>query len=324
MILAGDVGGTKTLLGLFERGPHRPTRTAVGSFPTAQFGSLGDIISAFLGAEGRSADRLEGACFGVAGPVVEGRAVLTNVGWAVMDADLRGGLGLDRVRLLNDLEATAWSLPVLAPLEFETLQDGEPTPHGNLAIIAAGTGLGMAIVLRQGETYQPIASEGGHADFAPATEREMALLESLNVGGGRVQWEDIVSGRGLVTLHRFTHTRPCAAVTTDLDAEIAPAAISAAALAHRCAACVEALDLFASAYGSAAGNLALTAVATGGLYVGGGIAPKVLSVLQGGRFMTGFTDRRRMRALLDGIPVRVILAPEAGLLGAATAALHST
>jgi len=317
MLLAGDIGGTKTLLALFERRPIRPIPIVVRSFPTMQFQSLGDMVAAFLTTEGLNSDRIEAACFGVAGPVLDGQARLTNVGWAVVAAEVRDRFAVQEVRLLNDLEATAWSVPVLDPTELEPLQVGRPGPSGNAAVIAAGTGLGMAILLRAGTTLLPVASEGGHADFPPRTPREVELLNALTAWFGRAQWEDIVSGPGLVNLYRFTHQTPCLVVPAALEASEKPSAISTAALEGRCPHCADALDLFTSIYGSAAGNLALTAVATGGVYIGGGIAPKILPALRTGRFMASFGSKAPMEHLLAGMPVHVILNPEAGLLGAA-------
>jgi glucokinase len=177
----------------------------------------------------------------------------------------------------------------------------------------------MSIAVDAGGVRIPVASEGGHADFAPTTGREVKLLEALVSERGRVEWEDLLSGPGLSTLHRFTHDRPCAAVPADLDTGARPAAISAAALEKRCASCVNALELFVAIYGSAAGGLALTAAATGGLYIGGGIAPKILPALVDGPFMAAFRNKPPMDDLLARMPVRVILNPEAALLGAATA-----
>lgn len=317
MLLAGDLGGTKTLLALFERRPLRPTPISVRSFATTEFQSLGDIVAAFLVMEELNADRIEAACFGVAGPVLEGRAQLTNVGWAVVAEEVRDRFGIREVELLNDLEAMAWSVGVLAPAELEILQRGERGHQGNAAIIAAGTGLGMAMLLRVGDRFLPVASEGGHADFAPRTPREVQLLQALTDWYGRAQWEDVVSGSGLINLHRFTHQTSCPAFPDSLEAGRKPSAISSAALEHRCPACVEALDLFVSIYGSAAGNLALTAAATGGLYIGGGIAPKILPALRPGQFMAAFRAKAPMEPLLSRMPVQIILNHEAGLLGAA-------
>ena len=317
MLLAGDVGGTKTLLALFERNPVRPQLVNVRSFPTTNFAHLSEIVDAFLKAEGLPPTGVEAACFGVAGPVLNGSAQLTNVGWSVEASDVSTRLGIRHVRLLNDLEAMAWSLAVLTPSELEVLQAGETATHGTVAIIAAGTGLGTAILLRAGGTFVPIASEGGHVDFAPRTPREIELLSAMLTTHRRVQLEDLVSGPGLIDLHRFTHAGPCPALPNGYDARAIPAAISTAALNGRCDDCEEALNLFVSIYGSAAGNLALTAAAIGGVYVGGGIAPKILPALRNGRFIEAFRNKSPMESLLARVTVQVILNHEAGLLGAA-------
>ena len=322
MILAGDIGGTKTLLALFERRPVRPVPIASRSFSTSQFHSLGDMVAAFLAAEQVTADRIDAAGFGVAGPVVDARSQLTNVGWAVAAAEVRERFTLQEVELLNDLEATAWSVSALTPAELETLQVGSGAPSGNAAVIAAGTGLGMAILVRAGASFVPVPSEGGHADFAPRTAREIQLLSALTEWYGRAQWEDIVSGPGLVNLHRFMHRTPCAAVSSTLEASNKPSAISTAALEKLCAQCVDTLDLFTSIYGSAAGNLALTAVAASGVYVGGGIAPKIVPALRSGPFLASFGAKAPMQGLLAQMPVHVIVNPEAGLLGAAVRMNH--
>lgn len=317
MLLAGDVGGTKTLLALFERHPVRPSLRNVQSFTTTNFANLSDIVATFLKAEGLSPNSVEAACFGVAGPVLNGSAQLTNVGWTVDASDVSTRLGIRHVQLLNDLEAMAWSLAVLTPSELEVLQAGETNAHGTVAIIAAGTGLGTAILHRAGGTFVPLASEGGHVDFAPRTPREIELLREMLTTHRRVQLEDLASGPGLLDLHRFTHTRACRAVPDGHDLAPTPAAISTAALEGRCDDCREALGLFVSIYGSAAGNLALTAAATGGVYVGGGIAPKILPALRDGRFIEAFRNKSPMESLLARVTVQVILNHEAGLLGAA-------
>lgn len=317
MLLAGDLGATKTLLGLFEPRPVRPVPAAVRTFATRDFRDLGDMVAAFLAAEGAAPDRIEAASVGVAGPVGEDRARLTNAGWMVAAADLTRRFGVGDVRLLNDLEATAWSLPVLGASELEVLQPGDAAPQGTLAIIAAGTGLGMALVVRSDGVYRPVASEGGHADFAPTSEREVALLRMLIADKGRAQWEDVISGPGLTALHRFTHAGPCAEVGEGIEAAGRPAAISRAAIESGCLECRDALDLFVAIYGAAAGNLALTAAATGGVYIGGGIAPRILPALRAGGFMAAFRRKAPMERLLARIPVQLILNPDAALLGAA-------
>jgi len=324
MILAGDVGGTKTLLGLFEPAAGaRPRRVAVRAYATAAFPDILAAIDAFA-AEVPDAGRVRTATLGVAGPVDSGRARLTNGAWTFDTTTLSRRLGGASARLLNDLAAMAHAVPVLHDDELATLQEGEPAPGGGAALIAAGTGLGEAALPRIDGRFRPAASEAGHADFAARTDREIALLRALRARHGRVRVEDVVSGRGLVALHGFTHAdRPCDAGVDGGPA--APSAISEAAQAGRCPACMDALEMFVDAYGAEAGNLALRTVATGGVYVGGGIAPKILPALRSGRFIEAFRDKAPMQALLARVPVRVILEDEAALLGAAVAAgAHAT
>lgn len=319
MLLAGDVGGTKTLLGLFEQRDPRPHLLAVHAYPTAAYASFTAILAAFTHDLGRS-PLIEAAAVGVAGPVLEGRARLTNVAWSAGEDDLRAFFGVTRARVLNDLEAIAHSAELLTPEEAVPLQHGTPHEGGNAVVIAAGTGLGEAYLHRVNGRLRPVPSEGGHADFAPRTDREIELLRMLRAEHGRAEVEHVLSGPGLVNLHRFTHGgRPCACVA-DVVADARAAAISEAAMASRCAACVEALEMFVDLYGAEAGNLALRGVATSGVYVGGGIAPKILPALQDGRFMAAFRAKGAMSALAARMPVTVIVNPATGLLGAAAAA----
>jgi glucokinase len=224
--------------------------------------------------------------------------------------------GVPRVTLLNDLQAMAYSIPVLQPSELHTLQEGEALRGGNIALIAAGTGLGEALLHNIDSRFVPSPSEGGHADFCARTEREVALLRHLTARYGRTDVEHVISGRGLVNIHRAVHSTPCA-VGVDLEDPLAPAAISAAALEHRCAGCVETLDLFVDAYGAESGNHALRSVSTGGFFIGGGIAPKILPALDTGLFMRAFLAKPPLEEMLQRMPVHVILHAEAGLLGAA-------
>lgn len=316
MILAGDVGGTKTLLGLFDPRPPRPQPIVARTFVTLDYRDLAAVIGAFRTDTGMADTAIEAACFGVAGPVVEQTARLTNVPWHVDARELAKSSGIGRVTLLNDLQAMAYAVPVLDPAELHVLQEGSPVADGNMALIAAGTGLGEALLHHVGGRFVPSPSEGGHADFAARTEREVAVLRNLVRQYGRAEVEQVVSGPGLVNLHRVTHTGPCAAVTDTSDRD-APAAITTAALERRCAGCTEALGMFVEAYGAEAGNLALRMVATAGLFVGGGIALKTLPALNDGRFMQAFRDKAPLGDMMTGIPVKVILNPEPGLLGAA-------
>ena len=323
MILAADMGGTKTLTGLFRRGGDRPELQVVREFATLDFDSLDEILTTFM--EETGVGRIEAVAVGVAGPVTGLVARLTNVPWLADLSPLADRLAGVPVELLNDLEAMAYAVPVLEPEELVILQDGMPSPTGNAALIAAGTGLGEALLHNVDGRFMPSASEGGHADFPARTPREFALAQELARIHGRVDVERVVSGPGLVNLFRFTHgggplESACEALPPDLDLVELPAAISTAALDGRCEQCGEALDMFVEAYGAEAGNLALRSVATAGIYVGGGIAPKILPALQDGRFMDAFLDKAPMSDLLRTVPVMVIRNPAAGLLGAAVRA----
>jgi len=319
MLLAGDVGGTKTLLGLFEPGAPRPVPRVVRTFDTQAFDSFAGILDTFAAAE---SDRfvVTAAAIGVAGPILGRRAQLTNVSWSV-DADhVRTRIDGAQVHLLNDLEAMAHAVDLLTPDEVAVLQEGSPDPDASAAVIAAGTGLGQAYLRRVGGRRHAFASEGGHADFAARNEREIELLRRLRERHGRAEVEHVLCGPGLVTLHGFTHRGGECSLVDDLSAPDAPAQISRAGLGRRCQGCAEALQIFVSAYGAEAGNLALRALALSGLYVGGGIAAKILPALQSGLFMDAFLAKEPMRELLSRIPVKVILNAEAALLGAAACA----
>jgi glucokinase len=317
LILAGDVGGTKTLLGAFDPLPARPRPVALRSYATTDFEGLAALVGAFIADEGVDGGAFDAACFGVAGPVIGDTAELTNVDVHIDAKELARTLNLRGVALLNDLQAMAHAVPLLKGRELETLQEGEALRGGNMALIAAGTGLGEALIHSVGGRFVPSPSEGGHADFAPRNEREIGVLRFLIDRYGRGEVEQVVSGQGLLNLHRFTHAgRPCPAVP-DEDEQMAPAAISAAGMERRCVWCVEALELFVDAYGAEAGNLALRSMSTAGVYVGGGIAPKILAALVDGRFLRAFRAKQPFDGLLTGMPVHVILNEEAGLLGAA-------
>jgi glucokinase len=333
MLLAADVGGTKTLLGLFARAPERPTRIEVGEFVTLDYSDLVPMIREFLKANGVEARAIDAATFGVAGAITDQVARLTNVPWLVDAAAITEAAGLRAVHILNDLEAMAHSVAVLEPEELAVLQQGIAQPTGNAAVIAAGTGLGEAFLHNVDGRFIPGASEGGHADWGARSPREIEMLTTLTRIYGRCSVEHILSGPGLVNVYQFTHdafgsrtflspaalvpARTCAGVGAMGDPADLPAAISRSALEKRCARCEEALDLFVQAYGAEAGNLALRTVATAGVYVGGGIAPKILPALESGAFVDGFRAKEPMSAFVATIPIAVILNSEAGLLGAA-------
>jgi glucokinase len=317
MLLAGDVGGTKTLLALFERGDRRPTPiSSTHSYATNSFTSFTEILDAFA-RDIHQPFRVDAAVIGVAGPVVADRAKLTNITWDIAGDEITARFGTPCVRLLNDLESMANSVEVLTPDEFELLQEGVVRGDGNAAVIAAGTGLGQAYLHRVNGRLMPLPSEGGHADFAARTDRELELIRMLREMYGRAEVEQVLSGPGLLNLHRFTHRGGECPMLEGVPASEAPARISQAGLGGRCQGCAEALRMFVTAYGAEAGNLALRGVATSGLYVGGGIAPKILPAIRGGTFMEAFLSKPPMAELLAKVPVKIILNPEAGLLGAA-------
>jgi glucokinase len=314
-VLAGDVGGTSTRLGIFERAP-RPALVATRTYGTRDFVSIEAMSAAFLRDVGVPSSSLIGACFGAAGPVIDGVATLTNTPVRVDARAIANSLGLARLSVLNDLEALAYAVPVLTSDETLTLQEGRADPSGSIAIIAAGTGLGEAVLHRIDERLVVKASEAGRSDFAARTERDIVVLRALTREFGRAAVEHVVSGPGLVNIHRALRPEGCDAQIDFTDKD-APGALAESATARRCTTCVEAMELFIDAYGAEAGNLALRVVATGGVYVGGGIAPKSLNWLKGGSFLSAFRAKAPFTALLETIPVRVILNAQAGLMGAA-------
>ncbi|HLG54958.1 MAG TPA: glucokinase [Vicinamibacterales bacterium] len=319
MLLAGDIGGTKILLGLFERADPRPVAHSIHSFPTSYFKRFADILDAFaLEVGGRFT--VHASALGVAGPVVNNQATLTNGGLKIAADDVSRRFAVNRVRLLNDLEAMASSVAVLTPEELVTLQDVPSAPDGCAAVIAAGTGLGQAYLHRANGRLTAVPTEAGHADFAARTDRELELVRMLRDLYGRAEVEQVLSGQGLVNLHRFTHRGGECTVIDDLESPETPAQISRAAMGGRCQGCAEALRMFVSAYGAEAGNLALRSMAMSGLFVGGGIARKILPAITSGGFMEAFRAKAPMTALVARIPVHVILNTEAGLLGAAVCA----
>ena len=325
MIIAGDIGGTKTNVALFDVGDGQINRPLVQqSFPSARHSSLEAILIEFV--ETHRPGRITHACFGVAGPVIRGRVEATNLVWTVSAEKLAGALGVPTVRLINDLEATAFGIGELKPDQLHTLNEGEGERRGHRALIAAGTGLGMAGVFYDGRAYHPMPSEGGHMDFAPRNEREFEMLSYLREKiGGRVSYERVLSGMGLLNIYSFLRDRGYGEEPAWLADEIRSgdpaAAVSRAALAGTSELAVATLDIFAAVYGAMAGNLALLLKSLGGLYVGGGIAPKIMPKLTDGTFMRNYGDKGRMSALVNSIPVRVILDDKTALYGAARCAL---
>ncbi len=326
MILAGDVGGTKIHLALynFESGQLRSVRDQ--KFPAHEFSSLDDVVNRFLSGDGNTsaAHRADiiAACFGVPGPVRDGRLKLTNLPWILDCRELSKTLSIQHIFLINDLEANGYGIPELTPENIFTLHAGDDPAIGNRGLIAAGTGLGQALLIWDGKQHRPIASEGGHCDFAARTTREVALLEYLHDKfNGRVSWERVVSGLGIKNVYEFL--RDVEKIDEPqwlrhrMQAEDPNAVIGQCAEDGSSSLCFETMKTFVSAYGAETGNLALKVLAIGGMYLGGGIAPKSVKTLQTGFFMQAFLDKGRLSPLLQSIPVRVILDDTCALLGAA-------
>lgn len=318
LVLAGDIGGTSTRLAYFDSNGGTLTPLVEKRFPSREAGSLEEIVSSFSAGQGLAAQR---ACFGIAGPVLQGRVRTPNLPWSVDGGELARILKLAAVQLINDLEANAYGIDLLGSDDLLFLNRGVSDPTGTIAVVSAGTGLGEALAYWDGTAHRPLRSEGGHADFAPRNELEAELLLFLRAEHGRVSTERVVSGPGLRNIYRFLrdgcHLPETAAVALAMRAGDPSAAITRAALAGECQLCDQTLDLFVSLYGAEAGNVALRTLATGGVYLGGGIAPKIIDRLKGPGFMLAFTSKGRLSPLLENIPVRVILNDRTALLGAA-------
>lgn len=320
MLLAGDIGGTKTRLGLFQpsEGPGAADVEAI--FPSQRYQSLEAIVREFLAQNHASVGH---ASFGVAGPVIGGRAKITNLPWVIDQRALSSALRIPHVNLLNDLEAIATSVPHLGRSDYTTLNQGRPDPRGCLAVIAPGTGLGEAFLTREGQRYSVHPSEGGHGDFAPRTPSELELLRELMLRMDHVSYEDVCSGLGIRNIHahlaRIAPDLPRAHAEELEAAEDPIPLIAKAALGGgaSCKTCARTFEMFTSILGAEAGNLALKVLATGGVYVGGGIPPKTLPLMESGTFMESFTKKGRMSEIMSNTPVHVITNPKVALLGAA-------
>lgn len=328
MILAGDVGGTKVHLALysFEQGQLKPRRDQ--KFPAGEFATLDDVVKRFLGAnDGHPAENLReivAACFGCPGPVRDGRLKLTNLPWTLDTRDLRTSLGIEHIFLINDLEANGYGIPELAPEAVHVLHPGDPSTVGHRGLVSAGTGLGEALLIWDAakRRHLPIPSEGGHCDFAARNESEIALLNYLRrTLNGRVSFERVVSGIGLKNIYAFLRDdqkmEEPAWLRDRMTSEDPNAVIGTCGEDGSSELCSRTLEIFAEAYGAEAGNVALKVLAMGGIYLGGGIAPKVLKTLGNGGFVKAFLDKGRLSPLLQAIPVRIILDDTCALLGAA-------
>ncbi len=318
MILAGDVGGTNTRLALFEMAGDHRRLVVEATFPSREHASLETVLRRFVSGQPRPVTL---ACFGIAGPVRHGRSEATNLPWVVDSRQLARELGLEKVGLINDLEANAYGIAVLGPKDTVVLNAGAPDAEGNAAIISAGTGLGEAGLYWDGRQHRAFATEGGHASFAPRNPLEMDLLRYLLTQFEHVSFERVLSGPGLLNLYRFLRDTGRGEepvwLADRLRRQDPSAVIAQVALDGESPLCAQALDVFVSLYGAEAGNLGLKVMATGGVYIGGGIAPKILRKLRDATFLEAFTGKGRMKPLLEAMPVRVILNDKTALLGAA-------
>jgi glucokinase len=348
MILAGDIGGTKTHLALFEWTTERAEPVRLETFHSADYTSLEEMLSEFLvppkpptpideleqakdegeapPAETRAEEpvKIDAACFGVAGPVIQNHSRTTNLPWVVDGAALAKQFEIPHVRLLNDLEAMAHGILLLRPDELVTLNAGTPPPQKQaIALIAAGTGLGECILFWDGTRYKPMPSEGGHADFAPNSDNEIELLRHVRSQYLHVSYERVLSGPGLYAIYEYvrdTKKNEPTWLMEKIKAGDPAAEIAEAGLKGHAEIATQTLDLFASIYGAEAGNLALKAMAINGLYLGGGMAPKLLSKLKDGTFMKAFINKGRYKRLMSNIPVHVVMNQRTGLIGAASTA----
>ncbi len=317
MILAGDVGGTKVDLALYDFIDGKLKQTRDKQYPAKEYSGLEEIVKEFIVSE-----KVTAACFGVPGPVRDGRLRLTNLPWTLDSRELGADLKINYVFLINDLQANGYGIAELGSDQVFTLSEGDARQLGNRALISAGTGLGESFMIWDGRDYVPYPSEGGHADFAPRDEDEVDLLRFLKQKyNGRISTERVVSGQGLSNCYEFLRevrgVDEPAWLAERMAAEDPNAVITELALAAKSEICEKAMDMFVSAYGAEAGNLALTILSVGGLYVGGGIAPRILEKLKDGTFMKAFTDKGRLSQLLVNTPVRVILESRTALMGAA-------
>jgi len=322
MILAGDIGGTKTALGLYREGPVLEDPVAKEIFSSQEHGSLEEITALFL--ERIRPAPIGSASFAVAGPIISGTASVTNLAWTVQAASLETALGVKKVRLINDVQAIACSVPVLGEKDLCTLRTGTAAAGGTIAVIAAGTGLGEAFLTWEGASYRSYPTEGGHSDFGPADERQAGLLSFMRRRRSHVSWEIVCSGIGIPNIYDYlsgtgdyencSHGREESGDVMDRTPVIIGAALGSSS---SCALCAATLDTFVSMLGAESGNLVLKTMATGGLYLGGGIPPRILEALEAGPFMDAFTSKGRLSPMMERVPVHVILNPDAALTGAA-------
>ena len=324
MILAGDVGGTKVHLALYNFAGGRLAAVRDHKFPATEYATLDEVVKAFLAQAGETKEEIVAACFGCPGPVRDGRLKLTNLPWTLDERDLQKSLGIEHIFLINDLVANGYGIPELAPESVFTLHKGDASSVGHRGLVSAGTGLGEALLIwdAKKQRHTPLPSEGGHCDFAPRTDREIELLNSLRrTLKGRVSFERVVSGIGIKNVYAFLRDdqkmEEPAWLRERMVVEDPNAVIGQCAEDGSSEICFETLQIFTSAFGAEAGNVALKVLAMGGIYLGGGIAPKILKTMRDGQFMKAFLDKGRLSPLLEALPVRIILDDTCALLGAA-------
>ncbi len=327
MILAGDVGGTKVDLALYNFQNGKLSIERQQKYPANEYATLQDVVKAFLATEG-TVDKVEhevqAACFGCPGPVKDGHIKLTNLPWELDSRDLSKILNIEHIFLINDLEANGYGIAELGPEQVFELEQGDKSALGHRALVSAGTGLGEALLIWNSlaQRHLPLASEGGHADFAPRTPVQIELLEWLTAKlGGHVSYERVVSGIGLKNIYEFLRdvkkVDEPSWLTDRMQKEDPNFVIGTTGEDGSSELCAQTLDIFASAYGAECGNMGLKLLATGGVYLGGGIAPKILKTLQDGAFRKAFLDKGRLSPVLEQMPVRVILEEKCALIGAA-------
>ena len=317
LLLAGDIGGTKTLLRLVDStASAEPLFEA--NYPSADFDHLNDIVNRFLG-EAHSS-RPTAACFAIAGPVKNNQSQVTNLGWQLDAQQMEADLGINHIQLINDFAAVGYGIPAMRPQDVVVLQARPAVPQATIAVLGAGTGLGEALLIWQEDRYTVLPTEGGHTDYAPRTDLEIGLLQFLRARHGRVSVERVVSGQGIFSIYEYLRSAELAPSSPEIEARIQcedpSAVIAGEALANGDPLCVQTLDLFLSCYGAEAGNLALKSLPYGGLYLAGGVGAKILPKLQNGLFMKNFLDKGRMSTVLETLPISLITNPKVGLIGA--------
>ena len=324
IVLAGDVGGTNARLALVELDGSSARMVQRETYPSRDYPGLAAIVRRFCADAGSLPDR---ACFGIACAVVGDDCSTPNLPWTVNAGKLATEIGIPRATIINDFVAIGYGIEFLVPTDLATLQAGSPTAHGPIALIGAGTGLGQGFVVWDGDHYQVLPSEGGHGDYAPRGKLQCGLLQFLGEELGRVSWERLLSGRGIANAYRYLRASGIApeqeTVRDEMQREDAAVVITRHALAGTDCLSDRALRLFCEILGAQAGNLALTVVSTGGVYLGGGIAPRIVERLKSGEFLDAFRDKGRLSELISRIPVHVIMNPYVGLLGAAAVAARA-